>query len=119
MEIKSVSLGARLITERTKAENLTKLILEMCKEWKIKREQVKGIITDYGSNIVAAAKAAFGEDKHYFCFAHGLNIAVTNAIGLYKKKKTEESGLPEDMDEDEEMAEFEREEEADATVRLL
>ena len=104
--MKSVIIGAMPMPERKTIDNLSLIIDRLCYEWGIKPENVKAVISDNGANIVGACKNIFGTSEHIACFAHNLNIVVTNALGLYKSSK--EDGEPviplpdsDDSDDDE------------------
>ena len=90
--MKSVIIGAMPMPERKTIDNLSLIINRLCYEWGIEPANVKAVISDNGANIVDACKNIFGTSKHIACFAHNLNIVVTNALGLYKSSK--EDGEP-------------------------
>lgn len=82
-------IGAKPMSQRKKA-NLSAILTELCLEWGLNLENVIAVIKDNGANIVGACKKVFGENKHIACLAHNLNIAVTNALGLYKSSEDDE-----------------------------
>lgn len=76
----TVSLSARVMDERHSAEYLKEMLLEVCKEWNIKEENILAVITDNASNITKAVELSFGSKKHVPCFAHTLNLVAERAL---------------------------------------
>ena len=85
----SIEIAARLLTQRKTKEYLIEVLTEICNDWKIKRERVRGVTTDGGANIKAAVKSLFGEDKHVTCLAHLLNGIGQKVIGNHAAPPSE------------------------------
>ena len=103
--MKSVIIGAKSISQTKTIENLSIILMRFCLEWGFNLENVTAVITDNEENVVGACKDVFGVSKHIVCLAHNLDIAVRNAIGLYKSSKDDEhQPLPDNVDsEDDEL----------------
>ncbi|XP_033229761.1 zinc finger BED domain-containing protein RICESLEEPER 3-like [Belonocnema kinseyi] len=74
-------------------------------DWGLDIANVKAIVTDNKPNVVGACKQAVSAQKHISCLAHNLNLAVTDALGLYKTNNQidqEEVPLPLPVFEDSE-----------------
>ncbi|CAH0549894.1 unnamed protein product [Brassicogethes aeneus] len=82
--MQSVVLGVELLTERHTTQFLTQKSLEFSESWGIDERKVSAIVTDNAPNIVAAAKEAYGSNKHLGCFAHILNLIPSAALGTKK-----------------------------------
>lgn len=76
-------LGVVPIDESKTAVNIAKHLRSVCMEWGLTNEQITGIVTDHGANIVAAVKSEFGEEKHLPCFAHTINLVAGQSVPLY------------------------------------
>lgn len=61
------------------AEYLEMKIEEILAEWCIKKDKVINIVTDNGSNMVAAAQSAF-PSKRTPCFSHTFNLVTSAAV---------------------------------------
>lgn len=94
VNIKSATLGIELLTERHTIPYLTTKIEEFCNEWQIDISKVSACVTDNAANIVGAARAVFGKDKHLACFAHTLNLIPAAALGTKKVDNVEVANVP-------------------------
>ncbi|XP_033218370.1 uncharacterized protein LOC117173835 [Belonocnema kinseyi] len=105
MEMKSVQIGDRPVPERKTIENLANILRVLCLDWELDIANVKAIVTDNGPNVLGACKQVLSAQKHISCLAHNLNLAVTDALGLYKTNNQmdqEEVPLPLPVFEDNE-----------------
>jgi len=82
----SIELAAHPMPQRKTTANLVMVMEKLCNEWGILVEKVSAVVTDGGSNIKAAVREFFGEDKHVPCFAHALNGVGQTVIELHGKK---------------------------------
>ena len=76
-ELKSVVLETAQIEESHTAENIGATLVAITDKWNIK-EKVCCVITDNANNIVAAVRN--NKWNHLPCFAHTLNLLVTNSL---------------------------------------
>lgn len=83
IDIQSIDLSIVQLQSNHTAECLEQTMLKVFDEWNISKENVVGITTDNGYNIVAAVRRSF-EAQHIHCFAHTLNL-VTEAALLNEK----------------------------------
>ncbi|KAH8038695.1 hypothetical protein HPB51_002839 [Rhipicephalus microplus] len=60
------------------AENIARMLVEMCAEWEIPDGCRKYIVTDNGRNIHAAVRRLLWTERA--CFAHTLQLAIYDAI---------------------------------------
>lgn len=91
-----MEIAARPMFERKTSANLQTVMQEICTEWKVDVNRVRGVVTDGGANIKAAVRALFGADKHIECAAHLLNSIGQAALGLQESKRPSEEE-PEDI----------------------
>lgn len=52
---------------------------ELLKKWNIPINKISGIVTDNAKNIENACKLVVDKELHFPCFAHSLNLVVTNS----------------------------------------
>lgn len=130
-KIRSVELGMRYMPERKTTENIKVALREICNEWQINVDtQVKGVVTDGGANVKAAARQLFGADKHITCAGHVVNSIGQAVLGLDVTPKPSEATAAEavavnmaeseedvDVDEGEDQAPAQAE--GDVSVRGL
>ena len=76
-ELKSLVLETIHVNASHTAENIASALLKVANEWNI-AEKVSCAITDNANNIVAAVKITGW--PHLPCFAHTINLIVTNSI---------------------------------------
>ena len=76
-ELKSVVLETAQIEESHTAENIGATLVPITDKWNI-TEKVCCVITDNANNIVAAVRN--NKWNHLPCFAHTLNLLVTNSL---------------------------------------
>lgn len=76
-ELKSPVLATVQLTSEHTANNIASELEKLTNEWKI-REKVVSIVTDNAANMIAAARVC--GLKQLSCFAHTLNLVVTDAI---------------------------------------
>lgn len=76
----SITLGVKALDDKHTADNISSWLLSMLKEWNISKDQVFAMVTDNARNISLAATNIFGNCKQMGCFAHLLNLVVSNAI---------------------------------------
>ncbi|XP_063902930.1 E3 SUMO-protein ligase ZBED1-like [Zophobas morio] len=81
-ELKSVNIGVIMLEKSHTGEYICEKLNDLCVQWNIDKEKVTAIVTDNGSNVVKGAYLCFGKKKHLPCFAHTLNLVVTNALKL-------------------------------------
>ena len=90
----SVSLGTRVIHGTRKSiENLCGVFDDICVQWGIKVGNVTAVVTDNGANIAGAARQYFGQQKHFVCVAHNLNLVATKTIGIHSDPKSSDAVL--------------------------
>ena len=82
----STTLAVRRLLDRHTAEHVKEVVEEVLKEWEISETKVRVIITDNGSNMVAAFKSLFEEEM--------------------KEMETEEEEMDVDSDTDEDEDDF-------------
>lgn len=76
----SVTLGVKALHEQHTANNISSWLLEMLEEWNLTLDKIFSIVTDNARNITLAATNIFGFSKHMGCFAHKLNLVVSNTF---------------------------------------
>ncbi|XP_015121184.1 zinc finger BED domain-containing protein 1-like [Diachasma alloeum] len=79
-----IELDTIELDENRKAPYLSKMFEEFLLKWNISKDKITTVVTDGGTNIVKAVKDTFGEHKHITCFAHKLNVAISNVITANK-----------------------------------
>lgn len=57
-------------------------------EWEINLPQIRAIVSDNGANIVSAIKTLIGEKNQLPCFAHTINLVVSEALAIESVEKT-------------------------------
>ena len=80
-ELKSVVLETTQIEESHTAENIAPMLTDIANKWNI-MEKICCVTTDNANNMVAAVR--HNRWNHLPCFAHTLNLIVSN---LYMKFK--------------------------------
>jgi hypothetical protein len=76
-ELKSPVLATVQLTSKHTAINIASELEKLANEWEIK-DKVVSIITDNAANMIAATRVCGW--THLSCFAHTLNLVVTDAI---------------------------------------
>ena len=76
-ELKSPVLATVQLTSEHTAINIASELQKLANDWEIK-DKVVGIVTDNAANMLAAARVCGW--THLSCFAHTLNLVVTDAI---------------------------------------
>lgn len=76
----SVTIGVCEKNERHTANNIVFLLKNMLNNWNVDLDQVIIFVTHNAANITKAAVELFGEDRHLGCFAHSLNLVVSNGL---------------------------------------
>ena len=76
-ELKSLVLETIHVDASHTTENVSSALLKVANEWNI-TEKVSCAITDNANNVVAAVKITGW--PHLPCFAHAINLIVTNSI---------------------------------------
>ncbi|XP_015118442.1 zinc finger BED domain-containing protein 1-like [Diachasma alloeum] len=79
-----IELDTIELDENRKAPYLSKIFEEFLLKWNISKDKITTVVTDGGTNIIKAVKDTFGEHKHITCFAHKLNVAISNVITANK-----------------------------------
>ncbi|CAH1113868.1 unnamed protein product [Psylliodes chrysocephalus] len=80
IEFNSVTLGVYELDMRHTSEYIAEMLLNICKEWGIKNDQVSAVVTDNAANMVKAIDIAFEKKKHIPCFAHTLNLVAQSIL---------------------------------------
>lgn len=86
-QLRSITLGIQELDNNHTAEYIVNILDAMFKEWNIKPEKVKAVITDNGANILRAVHDLFGKKKQLSCFAHTMDLVA--------KRPFEKKGIPE------------------------
>ena len=76
-ELKSVVLETTQIEESHTAENIAAMLTDIANKWNL-TEKICCVTTDNASNMVAAAR--HNRWNHLPCFAHTLNLIVSNSL---------------------------------------
>lgn len=76
-KLRSMVLSTSHLTNDHTAENIADVLQSIAEEWGIDNKVV-AIVTDNASNIVAAVRLSGW--KHIPCFAHTLNLVVTDSL---------------------------------------
>lgn len=67
-------------------------------DWDIDQNQVMAVVTDSGANIKKAIVDYFGENRHFSCLAHTINLIVEKSICKTQeenpKTKVKTGGVP-------------------------
>lgn len=79
ISIISIDLACKQLDSNHTAEYLGENLTKILADWEIEKEKVISIVTDNGSNIVAAAQIAL-PNKQMPCFAHTLNLVTMAAV---------------------------------------
>nr|CAH0112333.1 unnamed protein product [Daphnia galeata] len=79
-------LNTSFVPQAHTSENICAFLKEVANEWNID-EKIVAIVTDNASNMKLAV--TLGGWKHVSCFAHTLNLAVTDAL----KNNSELNGI--------------------------
>ena len=78
--VNSFYIATKEMRETHTANNLERMILAILTDWNISTNQVTSVTTDNGRNIVNDVKNLFGASKWLPCFAHTLNLVVTDSL---------------------------------------
>lgn len=83
-QFKTIVLATRPVDDKHTGENIANCLLNLKTEFKI--EKLVGIVTDNAANM---KKAGFHLDGliHWFCFSHGLQLAVEEGLKLVPVKR--------------------------------
>ncbi|XP_067613809.1 E3 SUMO-protein ligase ZBED1-like [Eurosta solidaginis] len=76
----SATIGIFELTESHTVEYLKRELTEIFNEWGICDKKVMGVVSDNDSTMLKLSREIFGEKKMISCFAHSINLVVTNAI---------------------------------------
>ncbi|KAJ0180829.1 hypothetical protein K1T71_002914 [Dendrolimus kikuchii] len=79
-KLRSVSLGVFELFEKHTAEYVQRKLTEIFQEWNISTDKVTAIVTDNDSTVMKVNRDMFGEKKIIPCFAHTVNLVVTNSL---------------------------------------
>jgi len=79
-KLTSVVIGVTELIERHTSNYLGQWLSDICNEWHIEKNNIVGIVTDNGTNIVKAVNDVFGKSKHLPCFVHTLNLVATMVL---------------------------------------
>lgn len=74
VKLSSVTLATRQLFERHTSDNISEQLEDILNYWKINKQQIVGVVTDNGANVVSAVAKTFGRNKHMPCFAHTVNL---------------------------------------------
>lgn len=77
----SLDLVAKYLSSRHTAEHLKNVISGILDKWGIEKSNVVSILTDNGTNIVAAVKR-LSENVQIPCLAHTLNLVLESIEGI-------------------------------------
>lgn len=78
--METIMLGVRRLRESHTADNIVTEIDAVLDEFKIPKSKIVGICTDGGANMIAAVRKLLGDGRHVYCFAHLLNLVVTDGL---------------------------------------
>jgi len=87
-QFQSVAIGVRALEKNHTSEYLSEILNVLCDEWAIDKDKVTAVVTDNGANIVKTIINSFGLRKHLPCFAHTINLIVTDSIKASTVLKT-------------------------------
>ncbi|KAF0761937.1 zinc finger BED domain-containing protein 1-like, partial [Aphis craccivora] len=79
-EIMSGMLDVYPLSERHTADYLAEMLMEVQNKWNITSSKVVCVVSDGAPNIVKAINDTYGDHKHFYCFAHVLNLIPQKAI---------------------------------------
>ena len=86
-DLKSYCLGTRKMEESHTGENLSNMLTDTIKIWKLSKFDVlPALTTDNASNIMNAGKLA-NIEIHIRCFAHTLNLATQRGLKIQQVAK--------------------------------
>lgn len=80
LQLNTVNIAVSQLSERKTAEYISGELSKILSEWGINNEKICAVVTDNGSNIVAAVNNTFGKAKHIPCFAHTINLVSDSVL---------------------------------------
>ncbi|XP_011858529.1 PREDICTED: zinc finger BED domain-containing protein 1-like [Vollenhovia emeryi] len=83
-KLMSGTLGVFELFERHTAEYIQNRLSDIFDEWSITTDKVTAVVTDNDSKVMKVNRDMFGEKKIIPCFAHTLNLVVTNSLDKAK-----------------------------------
>lgn len=83
-KLMSGSLGVFELFEKHTAEYVQKRLTYILQEWNVSIDKVTAIVTDNDSTVMKVNREMFGEKKIIPCFAHTVNLVVTNSLDKSK-----------------------------------
>ncbi|XP_044594081.1 zinc finger BED domain-containing protein 4-like [Cotesia glomerata] len=75
------------LTDRHTAKNISKQFENILVKWNIPKHKITAVVTDNGANMVKAVNDTFGVYKGLRCFAHSLNLAMTDTFDKCQELK--------------------------------
>lgn len=78
-ELKNVVLATKVLYKNHTAENIAKVMQEICIEWGIENK-ISCIVTDNAANMIKACDIF--KKRHLPCYAHTLNLIMQDMLGL-------------------------------------
>lgn len=76
IQLVNCNIATRELSHNHTAHYLANILTSILDEWNILISKIRCIITDNGSNMVAAIKVIVSEKKHLPCFPHTINLIV-------------------------------------------
>ncbi|CAH0562783.1 unnamed protein product [Brassicogethes aeneus] len=79
-EVETIMLGVRRLLEAHTGDYIAQKMEELMESFDISKSKIIAVCTDGGANMIAGVRKLLGEGKHVYCFAHMLNLIVTDGL---------------------------------------
>lgn len=79
-KLDTIMLGVRRLRESHTADYIAAEIDNLCQVFDIPKSKILGVCTDGGANMIAGVRKLLGEGKNIYCFAHLLNLIVSDGL---------------------------------------
>ncbi|CAH1114886.1 unnamed protein product [Psylliodes chrysocephalus] len=73
-------LGVRRLLEAHTGDYISQKMKELMESFGISKSKIISVCTDGGATMIAAVQKLLGEGKNVYCFAHMLNLIVTDGL---------------------------------------
>lgn len=80
IKLAACNIAVRELKSNHTAQYIVEILREILTDWNIELTKIRTIVTDNGTNMVAAAKSLVGEKNQLPCFAHTINLVVEIAL---------------------------------------
>jgi len=79
-DFESIRLGVIHLTGAHDSANIAEHFEKTMLDWNIMKENVCAVVTDNAANMLKATRDCFDGSKQLGCFAHSINLAVTDSL---------------------------------------